>query len=551
MYPNPNRARPTTSPSQESGTIAAPDGLACVRIVRLAAEAELGVEPFAATEDLHVTREQLGNILACESDVGPPGRRAREPGSAGDEPAARRRLAFLAEASANLATSLDYEVTLRRVARLAVPRMADWCVIDTLDEDGSVRLLAVAHVDPNKEELVRELRRRYPPSPRARYGLRKVLESGHPELYADILPAWRRAAARDAEHLALMEALDARSSLCVPLRARGETLGAMTFVCAASGRRYGPPDLELAQDLADRCALALDNARLHGRLQETLRTRERFLASLVHDLKAPLTGMLGYAQLVRREAAKTGPPATARRLADWAGIIESNGAQATALLDELLDIARLEAGESLELERRPADLVQMARRAVESHHRSGRRHRLSVDGPEPALIGEWDAVRLARVLDNLLGNAIKYSPDGGEITVGVAREGPWAVLTVADQGMGIPAADRSSIFDLFHRGRNATGHVAGTGIGLAGVKQVVEQHGGSISFESQEGAGTTFTVRLPLTEATRAGSGGPEQEPELFECDQDPWNGERRWKPRNDPPGDTPGERPTEVSGGS
>jgi signal transduction histidine kinase len=411
---------------------------------------------------------------------------------------AERRLAFLAEASAHLANSLDYETTLRRVARLAVPAMADWCVVDTIDEDGSIRLLAVAHVDPDKEALVQELRRRYPPAPNSRYGLQRVLETGQPELYPEILPAWRRAAARDGEHLQLMQALDARSSMCVPLRARGQTLGAMTFVCASSGRRYGPSDVALAQDLADRCALALDNARLHSRLQETLRAREMFLASLAHDLKAPLTASMGYAHLVRREATKAGGSAEARRLAGWAAIIEDSAARAAALVDELLDIARLEAGHALSLERRPTDLVALAKRAAAAHRRGTERHHITVNAQDTDLVGEWDAARLARVLDNLLGNAVKYSPEGGEIAVRLERDGAWAVLIVTDQGVGIPTADRSRIFERFERGSNVTGQVAGSGVGLAGVKHVVEQHGGSVSVESEEGVGSTFTVRLPL-----------------------------------------------------
>jgi signal transduction histidine kinase len=440
----------------------------------------------------------VGEIFEWPSDEGPSVLRLGEEETPAEALADRRRLAFLAEASAHLASSLDYETTLRRVARLAVPEMADWCVVDTLDEDGAIRLLAVAHAEPGKEAVVHELRRRYPPAPQASYGLQKVLRTGRPELYAEILPAWRRAAARDAEHLRLMEALDARSSMCVPLRARGQTLGALTFVCAASGRRYGPSDVALAQDLADRCALALDNARLHSRLQETLRTREAFLASLVHDLKTPLAASMGYAQLVQREAAKVGRPATARRLAEWAAIIEASTARAATLLDELLDIARLEAGRPLDLERRPADLVALAEHAAAEHRRGTERHRITVDAPAPELVGEWDAARLARVLDNLLGNAVKYSPAGGEVAVRVAREGAWAVLTVTDEGLGIPAADRARIFERFHRGRNVQGQVAGAGVGLAGARQIVEQHGGSIGVQSREGAGSTFTVRLPL-----------------------------------------------------
>jgi signal transduction histidine kinase len=234
-------------------------------------------------------------------------------------------------------------------------------------------------------------------------------------------------------------------------------------------------------------------------LQETLRTRELFLASLAHDLKTPLTASMAYAQLVRREATKADRSVAARRLADWAAIIEVNTARAAGLLDELLDIARLEAGHALDLERRPTDLVALAERVVAEHQRDTERHRITVDAQEPELVGEWDAVRLARVLDNLLGNAVKYSPEGGEISVRVSREGPWAVLAVADEGLGIPAADRSHIFERFHRGRNVAGQVAGTGLGLTGVSYIVEQHGGSISVESREGIGSTFIVRLPLT----------------------------------------------------
>jgi signal transduction histidine kinase len=434
----------------------------------------------------------LGNILTGGRTYSPREVAAPAPAQAAD----RRRLAFLAEASAHLATSLDYQTTLRHIARLAVPEMADWCVVDTLD-DGVVRLLAVAHVDPDKEALVHELRRRFPPLPHARYGLQKVLESGAAELYSDILPEWRQAAARDAEHLRLMGQLNARSSMCVPLRAREQTLGAMTFVCADSGRRYGPSDLELAQDLADRCALALDNARLHGRLQETLRAREAFLTALAHDLKTPLTASMGYAQLLRREATKSGRGKAVRRLGDWAAVVARNAERAVALVDELLDIARLEAGHALDLECRPVDLVALARRVAEDHQHETDRHRIAVEAQVGDLIGRWDARRLARVLDNLLGNAVKYSPDGGDVTLRLTRDGPWAVMTVSDQGLGIPIADQPRIFEQFHRGRNVARSVGGTGVGLAFVRRVIEQHGGSIGVESQEGVGTTFTVRLP------------------------------------------------------
>jgi signal transduction histidine kinase len=171
----------------------------------------------------------------------------------------------------------------------------------------------------------------------------------------------------------------------------------------------------------------LDNARLYGRVRETLRTREAFLAALAHDLKSPLTASLGYAQLVRRAVGTSGTMAAERRLAEWAAIIEESTGRAAALLDELLDIARLEAGQTLTLERRPTDLVALANQATAAHRRAARRHRVTVDAVEPELVDAWDRARLARVLDNLLGNAIKYSPTGGEIVLRITREGAWAV----------------------------------------------------------------------------------------------------------------------------
>jgi signal transduction histidine kinase len=185
------------------------------------------------------------------------------------------------------------------------------------------------------------------------------------------------------------------------------------------------------------------------------------------------------------------------QLQDWAAIIETNSARAAALLDELLDIARLEAGQSLNLERRPTDLVQLVERVAHGYQMGSERHRITVDGGQPELVGHWDAARLARVFDNLLGNAVKYSPEGGAIEVRVSCDGPWAVVTVTDDGLGIPEGEQARVFDRFYRGQNVAEQVAGSGVGLAGARHIVEQHGGSISVQSQVGIGSTFTVRLP------------------------------------------------------
>jgi signal transduction histidine kinase len=173
------------------------------------------------------------------------------------------------------------------------------------------------------------------------------------------------------------------------------------------------------------------------------------------------------------------------------------------LLEELLDGASLEAGQTLELRRAPTDLVALARQVTADQQRTTTQHVLRCESAEPSLVGEWDAARLERVLANLLSNAIKYAPGGGDVVVTVARDpsGPgagWAVLAVRDRGLGIPPEDLPHVFEHFYRASNVVGRIRGSGIGLWGVRQIVAQHGGTIGVESTPGVGSTFTVRLPL-----------------------------------------------------
>jgi PAS domain S-box-containing protein len=227
---------------------------------------------------------------------------------------------------------------------------------------------------------------------------------------------------------------------------------------------------------------------------------EEFVAAVAHDLKNPLTTVRGQSQLLRRRLDR-GEPIDRLRLKTALEGIDSAGTRMTRQLDELTDVMRLRAGQEIDLEHMPTDLVALARRSIEDHDRATERHSIRLETEEDALVGAWDGPRLERVLGNLLGNAIKYSPAGGEITVRIARDGggaaDQAVLSVADRGVGIPAADLDLIFERFQRARNV-GRFAGSGIGLAGAKRIVERHGGTIDVSSVEGQGSTFTVRLPL-----------------------------------------------------
>lgn len=403
-------------------------------------------------------------------------------------------LRLLAEAGALLADSLDYEATLRRVADLCVPRLADTCVIDMLDELGRLQRLAVSPAGRRSVDWIWEVAET-PLDPDARHGPAQVIRTGRSELIAAVTDAHLVTSARNERHLEMLRRSHIRSHMIVPLRARGRTLGTVTFVTTRT-RTYGAEDLALAEELAHHAALAVDNARLYREAQSALRMRDEFLSNITHDLRTPLTSIKGRAQLLQRQVARGSMPAP-ETLADGLAAIASTTDRMNALVGELIDLARLEDGRPLELARESVDLVALARRCAAEYERAAGAPPIRVSAVEGSLCGQWDPVRLERVMDNLISNAVRYG-SGGEIRIDLGRDGDAAILTVADRGVGIPAADLPRIFERFHRGSNVSGRIPGAGVGLAGVKQIVEQHGGSVTVESEEGRGTTMTVRLPL-----------------------------------------------------
>ena len=462
-------------------------------------------ERSAATS---LEREQAARLVAEEAQqslsrvtVELASRYATEKQAATDLREAQRRLSFLSEASAILVSSLDYEQTLRTVAQLAVPFLADWCAVDLVDAAGEIKRLSVAHVDPRKVELAGELHRRFPSDRDEHIGLARVLRTGDSEIYRVITDEFLARAARSEEHLAALREVGMRSALIVPLEARGRTLGALSFVRSESVQPYTDDDLALAEDLARRAALAVDNARLYEAAQSALASRDELYSVISHDLKNPLGVIKGLSQLLQRRLASDGP-IDVERMRGGLARIDATASRMTDQVNELLDFTRLHSGQLLDLDRRPTDIVALTRAVVEEHEASTDRHRFVVEARVPELTGEWDHTRLERVLGNLLSNAVKYSPAGGDIKVTLSRESgddhDWAVISVRDQGVGIPARDRARIFEHYQRGGNVAGRISGTGVGLASVRQIVESHGGTVSVASKEGKGSTFTVRLPL-----------------------------------------------------
>jgi signal transduction histidine kinase len=230
-------------------------------------------------------------------------------------------------------------------------------------------------------------------------------------------------------------------------------------------------------------------------LREQISAKDEFMSTVSHDLKSPLTFIKGMANLRRRRVTET---EETKPLLDALEQIEASAGRMAQQLDELVDASRLDSGRSLELRKERIDLVELARKAVNEHQQTTDRHALHVATDLEQLIGEWDGMRLGRVLDNLLDNAVKFSPRGGTVLVSIQGEDAQAILRVSDRGEGIPPTDLPHIFERFRRGRNVEGRIPGTGIGLAGVHKIVELHHGTILVDSRVGVGTTFTIRLPI-----------------------------------------------------
>jgi PAS domain S-box-containing protein len=439
---------------------------------------------------------------------------------------AERTQKFLAQASNILASSLDYETTLATVAQLIVPEIADWCSVDILQEDGSLKQLALTHVDPAKIEWAREMNRRYLPDPNAPGGLRQVIMTGQVEFVTEIPEEMLVAAARDEEHLRIIREVGLKSYMIVPLTARGRTFGTVTLVSAESGRRFGPQDLGRAQDLAQRAALAVDNARLYREAQEAIRIREQFLSIASHELRTPITVIYGYIQVLLRNIARTlqpgqPPPATVtldrRRVVGNLTKMERETERLTDLVGQLLDVSRLQKG-ALAITPERMDLAALVASVVEStllqQEAGDKSARIEIQAELPqtgGVWGRWDSIRLEQVIVNLLNNAFKYSPQGGTVTVRLSVEAAglddgshraWAHLAICDQGIGIPPEQQKQLFQPFFRATNAsTRNYPGLGLGLAICQGIVIAHGGRIWVESA-GAdrGSAFHVLLPGVE---------------------------------------------------
>lgn len=248
-------------------------------------------------------------------------------------------------------------------------------------------------------------------------------------------------------------------------------------------------------------ALAVRNAQLYREAQEGSRLRERMVSVVSHDLKTPLQTVLLAARQLERLAGRAGTPEL-EPVRKGATRIGAAATRMTAMVNEMLDVVRMQTGQTLELSLASTRLVDLARQVADELRQTTTTHAIEVVEPAGELRTECDVFRMERVLSNLISNAVKYSPAEDRVFVRLREEqgpqGRWALVEVEDHGLGIPAEELPHLFSWFQRGRNVRERIDGTGIGLASAKYVVERHGGTLTVSSQEGVGSTFTVRLPL-----------------------------------------------------
>ena len=417
--------------------------------------------PASAVEVLKSAAGTIGAAILRRRAEGERLQLVREQSARVEAEAVQRRLGFLADASQILAASLDYENSLQGVADLVVPELAAACFVDVLETDGSLRRVASARASD-------------------------VEAASEASVNALIEAAVRRGRSR----LAGM-------SLTVPLVTRSGIAGAFTWVGSADRSPFVTHDLDLAEHIARRCALAIDNSRLYREARAAVTIRDEFLSVAAHELKTPMTSLRGYAQLLAREFEK-GEVANAERARRAAVTIQVQSDKLARLVSQLLDVSRIQSGK-LAIERKPADLSELVRDAVQAVRSQLKEHTLVARMPTELWVS-IDPLRIEQVITNLIDNAIKYSPEGGQIDVALTCTDEHDVqFSVRDRGVGVPAEHRAHIFDRFYQAHagGALTSMAGMGLGLYISRQIVELHGGTIRAEFPEDGGTRIIVTLP------------------------------------------------------
>jgi signal transduction histidine kinase len=404
----------------------------------------------------------------------------------------KRRLSserFLAQATEDLFATLEPEISLQTVADNAISYLADWFSVEILRDDGGLDPVAMSHRDPERLLIAGQLRRQYPPHA----GLRRAVKNGVAEILDYVGPEQLRERAEDEVHLELMRRMDIGPTMVVPLVAHGTVLGAFELVRSqSSGRTFGPADLALAEELARRAALAIENARLFELTRRAVVAREQLLAIVCHDLRDPLGVIRARSELLKQRM--EGDPGSP--VGKTVEAIERATVRMDALVSALADATRLRSGR-LSVQPQPCDVVALGREAIDGLIAAARAKdiELTFSAQGDRAMAMVDPERVLQMLGNLLDNAIKFTQSGGRVDLRIGMGKGTVDIAVIDNGPGIAREELAEIFDRYWQ--LAPGQRRSSGLGLYIARGIVEAHRGRISAESQLGHGTAFRVALP------------------------------------------------------
>lgn len=399
---------------------------------------------------------------------------------------------FLAEASRILSSSLDYQTTLNNVAKLAVPEIADWCAIDILRGKG-LQLVAVAHKDPKKVRWAKKLRKVNPVDMNAPTGLPNVIRTGKPEIYPSITDELLVKVSRNKKELELVRSLGFTSAMIVPLCSDKKCIGGITFVTTETRKHYTKEDLVMAEELANRASVALENAGLYKASQDAITLRDDFISVASHELKTPVTSVKMFTQVLKHHSQQIGD----EKAVDQLSKMDKQLNKLTELIYDLLNISKIQAGK-MAFKDELFDFDKAIKEVAEVLQQSATKHKIIIVGQTKKQV-RGDEERLGQVLNNLISNAIKYSPRANKVVITLSTDKENVTVAVEDFGIGMENEHLGRIFERFYRVYDATDKTfPGLGIGLYISSEIVKRHGGKFWVESNIGKGSTFYFSIPI-----------------------------------------------------
>ncbi len=402
-------------------------------------------------------------------------------------------LQYLVEASKILSSSLDYEKTLCTVAELAVPHIADWCTVDVFNDKGELKQVAVAHKDPKKVKWAQEFRKKQPIDLKSNTGISLVLSTGKPFLISEITDELLRTSIKDQKTYRLAKSLGFYSVMVVPIYIREKINGAISFISTEGKRHYNQADLNMAEELANRASLAIENAKLYKGSQEAITLRDEFITVASHELKTPVTSVKIFTQILKKHSEQIGDQKAVQHLSK----MDLQISKLTELIYDLLNVSKIQAGK-IEFRKEFFDFDKAVTEIVDILQQSETKHIIKIIGSTHKKIFA-DEERIGQVVNNLISNAFKYSPNSDKVVIRLKADKINVYVEVQDFGIGMEQEHLERIFERFYRiYGNPETSFSGLGIGLYISAEIIRRHNGKLWVESNPGKGSTFYFSLPI-----------------------------------------------------